>query len=468
MYELRNYQEKAVVAGLEIIKAKGNKNRGILVLPTASGKSLVIAEIVNRSQKKTIILQPTKEILEQNLEKLRAFGMADIGIFSASMGEKTIGKITIATIGSIIKHKERFSDFELIIIDECDLVNSKGGQYEDFINTLSLPVIGLTATPYRMRYYNNSFGDGEPVVESRFLTRTRPRIFSTISHITQIPEMFKEGYLCPIQYDAENTYDSLKVRSNSTGQGYVDSALLAYNTQQDIISNVIKTVKESPAKHKLIFMHFREESKEVIEKLSQINIKCEEISGTTKKRDRERILRDFRAGETHVCNVGVLVAGYDFPELDHIVLARPTKSLRLYSQICGRGLRIAQGKKHCIISDLCDNVKRFGEINSFWISDISDGIGLWRLKSNKGFLTGVNLITGKDLEERQTSNLKERKQATSGEILIPFGKHNGTQLCDLDQEYMSWCIENFDKKNKWVKFFKGEIKRRGVEKNGKQ
>jgi DNA repair protein RadD len=406
--------------------------------------------------------------LEQNLEKIKAFGMADIGIFSASMGEKTIGKITIATIGSIIKHKERFSDFELIIIDECDLVNSKGGQYEDFINTLSLPVIGLTATPYRMRYYNNSFGDGEPVVESRFLTRTRPRIFSTISHITQIPEMFEEGYLCPIKYDAENTYDSLKVRSTSTGQGYVDSALLDYNTQQDIIPSVVKTVKESPAKHKLIFMHFREESKEVIEKLAQINIKCEEISGTTKKQDRERILRDFRTGKTHVCNVGVLVAGYDFPELDHIILARPTKSLRLYSQICGRGLRIATGKEHCIISDLCDNVKRFGEINSFWISDISDGIGLWRLKSNKGYLTGVNLITGKDLEERQTSNLRERKQAISGEILIPFGKHNGTQLCDLDQEYMQWCIENFDKKNKWVRFFKGEIKRREVEKGSQE
>jgi len=431
-----------------------------LVLPTASGKSLIIAEIVKKSKKKTIILQPTKEILEQNLEKLKAFGMVDVGVFSASMGKKTVGKITVATIGSIIKHKEKFAEFELIVIDECDLVNSKGGQYENFINSLGVPVIGMTATPYRMRYYKNSFGNNEPVVESRFLTRTRPRIFSTISHITQIPDMFKEGYLCPIKYEAENTYDSTKIKSNSTGQGYVDSALLKYNTDQDIISKAVKAVRESNAKHKLIFMNFREESERVIEQLAQLNIRCEEISGITKKHDRERILRDFKAGETNVVNVGVLVAGYDFPELDHIIFARPTKSLRLYSQICGRGLRIAPDKKYCIITDLCDNVNRFGEINSFYIEDISDGKELWRLRSNKGYLTGVNLITGKDLEDRQMTTQKDKKQAASGDLLLPFGKYNGTKISDLDKSYMEWCIENFDKKNKWRRFFKAEIKRR--------
>jgi len=457
VYKLRDYQKKAVDAGIEIITSKKN---GVLVLPTASGKSLIIAEIVKKSKKKTIILQPTKEILEQNLEKLKAFGMVDVGVFSASMGKKTVGKITVATIGSIIKHKEKFAEFELIVIDECDLVNSKGGQYENFINSLGVPVIGMTATPYRMRYYKNSFGNNEPVVESRFLTRTRPRIFSTISHITQIPDMFKEGYLCPIKYEAENTYDSTKIKSNSTGQGYVDSALLKYNTDQDIISKAVKAVRESNAKHKLIFMNFREESERVIEQLAQLNIRCEEISGITKKHDRERILRDFKAGETNVVNVGVLVAGYDFPELDHIIFARPTKSLRLYSQICGRGLRIAPDKKYCIITDLCDNVNRFGEINSFYIEDISDGKELWRLRSNKGYLTGVNLITGKDLEDRQMTTQKDKKQAASGDLLLPFGKYNGTKISDLDKSYMEWCIENFDKKNKWRRFFKAEIKRR--------
>ncbi len=462
-FTLRAYQDKAVNAGLKIIESKKN---GVLVLPTASGKSLVIAEIVRRSQRKTIVLQPTKEILEQNLAKIKAFGITNIGIFSASMNKKTIGHITIATIGSIIQHKESFINFELIIVDECDLVNSKGGQYEDFINSLGLPVIGMTATPYRMRYYINGFGDGEPVVESRFLTRTRPRIFSTIEHITQIPEMFNEGYLCPIKYDVDNKYDSRKIKSNSTGQRYNEESLVAYNQSQDIISKTVQIVKNSEAKHKLIFMHFREESKRVIDRLAQLNIHCEEISGATKKQDRERILKEFREGKNCVINVGVLVAGYDFPELDHIIFARPTKSLRLYSHICGRGLRIAPGKKCCIISDLCDNVERFGEINSFVIEDISNGKELWRLKSNKGYLTGVNLISGKDLEERSMITHKEKKLAISGNLLMPFGKHNGTKLCELDKGYMTWCVENFEKGNKWLKILKNELERR-VNKSGK-
>lgn len=457
MFILREYQKNAVSAGLEIIKSKKN---GILVLPTASGKSLIIAEIVSQSQLKTIVLQPTKEILEQNLEKLFAFGMTDIGIFSASMNEKTIGEVTIATIGTIIKHKEKFREFELIIVDECDLINSKGGQYENFITSLGVPVIGTTATPYRMRYYLNNFGGGEPVVESRFLTRTRPRIFNTIKHITQIPDMFKQGFLCPVKYDLNNNYDSKKIKSNSTGQGYNERSLLNYNQSQDIIKRAVNTIKESKAKHKLIFMHFREESEQVIAGLATLNIRCAEVSGVTKKQDREQILKDFRAGKICVVNVGVLTTGYDFPELDHIVFARPTKSLRLYSQIAGRGLRIAPGKEVCIISDLCDNVKKFGEINSFVIEDVSDGKELWRLKSNKGYLTGVNLITGKDLEERQMTTRKEKTQIASGDLLIPFGKHNGTKLSDIDQEYMKWCIESFDKQNKWPKIFKTEIERR--------
>jgi len=455
-FKLREYQKNAVAAGMEIIKTKKN---GLLVLPTASGKSLVIAEIVKQSALKTIVLQPSVEILKQNLEKIKAFGMTDIGIFSASMDEKTIGETTIATIGSIIKHKDRFKRFKLIIVDEADLVNSKGGQYEDFITSLGVPVIGLTATPYRMRYYMNSFGNGEPVVESRILTRTRPRIFSTIKHITQIPEMFDMGYLCPLKYETENTYDSKKIKSNSTGQGYDEKSLLNYNNNQNIVSKIVDTVKKSTAKHILIFTQFREESELVINNLAALNIKCEEVSGVTKKKDRDNILTEFRHGSMCVVNVGVLTTGYDFPELDHIIIARPTKSLRLFTQMCGRGLRIAKGKEFCTLSDLCDNVKRFGKINSFVIEDISGGKELWRLKSDKGYLTGVNLISGKDLEQRSMTTNKDKKLAELGELLLPFGKYNGTMIKDLDKGYLEWAIKSFDA-GKWKTIFAKEIKRR--------
>jgi len=223
---------------------------------------------------------------------------------------------------------------------------------------------------------------------------------------------------------------------------------------------MVDTAANSTAKHILMFTHFREESKEVIQKLAKLNIECVEISGKTKKKDRERILEDFQNGMLrYVVNVGVLTVGFDFPGLDHIIIGRPMKSLALFYQICGRGVRVFLDKM-CRISDLCDNVKRFGEINSFVIEDVSYGKGLWRLKSNKGYLTGVNLVSGEDLENRQMNTAKDKKLAEKGDLLIPFGKHNGIMLKDLDKSYMSWCTENFDKGNKWKGIFKREIKRR--------
>lgn len=458
MYQLRPYQKQASEAGCDLATSKKQKN-GLIVLPTATGKSLVVADIINETRKKTIVLQPTKEILEQNESKIRMTGLTDIGIFSASMGQKIKGQVTIATIGTIIKHKEAFQDCELLIVDEAHTVDSKGGQYEDFISSLDIPTIGLTATPFRMKYYMNSFGNGEPVVESRFLTRTRPRIFDTIAHITQVPDMFEQGYLCPIEYDYKNDYDSKKIKSNSTGQGYDDEALEQYNIQQEIVKKIIEEVRKSDAGHILIFTHFKSESKSVIEGLSKYNIQCEEVSGDTKREDRERILSQFKSGIIRcVVNVGVLTVGFDFPELDHIIIGRPTKSLMLIYQICGRGLRPAIGKKHCKLTDLCDNIKRFGEINSFVIEDIN-GNGLWRLKSNIGYLTGVNLLTGKDLEARNTTTKKEKDQVKTGDIVIPFGKYKDNKLKEIDDDYLKWASNNFDS-GKWKTIFNNELKRR--------
>jgi DNA repair protein RadD len=457
MFKPRKYQEQAIQAALNLKKGKN----GIIVMPTGSGKSIVISEIIKRSGKKTIVLQPTKEILEQNLSKMKSYGVSDIGVFSASMQEKTIGRITYATIGTIIKHKERFSNFDQIIVDEAHGVNSKGGQYEDFIVSLGKPTIGLTATPFRMKYYKNSFNRDEPVVESRFLTRTRPRIFNTIIHITQVPDLFEKGFLCPVKYNYQNDYDSKKVKSNSTGQGYNEDSLLKYNSEKSIVEKIVSACESSYAKHILIFTQFREESERILSLLAGKKIQCEEVSGQTKKKDRERILENFKTGDLRcVVNVGVLTVGFDFPELDCIMIGRPTKSLALFYQICGRGVRTAPGKDHCEIIDFCDNIKRFGEINNFFIEDVSDGRELWRLKSDRGYLTGVNLLSGKDLEDRSMKTKKEKEQAKTGDVLIPFGKFKMQKLKEVDIDYLKWGSENLDDKNKWKSIFSNEIERR--------
>ena len=144
MNTLRYYQEAAVDAGV-------TNTNGILVEPTGSGKSLCVAGVVNRTDGRTLVLQPTKEILEQNFDKITQSGFTGATMYSASVGVKEVGKCTYATIGSIINKLELFAGVDTLIVDECHSVSSKGGMYEKLIRVLKPKrLIGLTATPYRL------------------------------------------------------------------------------------------------------------------------------------------------------------------------------------------------------------------------------------------------------------------------------------------------------------------------------
>jgi len=176
MYELRQYQKEAVNAAY--INIRDKKKPWIIVLPTGSGKSLVIANIIKFSKGKTLVLQPSKEILEQNYGKFISYDTGlDVWIYSASCWQKDIRDVTFAMIGSIIRKKELFSDFQNIIVDECHLVAAGWGMYADLLDYLKwCSIVWLTATPYRLA--SNSFGS-----VLRLLTRSRPKIFNELINI---------------------------------------------------------------------------------------------------------------------------------------------------------------------------------------------------------------------------------------------------------------------------------------------
>lgn len=459
IYTLRNYQQEAVDAAIECLTAKKQKN-GILVLPTGSGKSIIVAKLVEVLGGKTIILQPTKEILEQNLEKLIAIGCKNVGVYSASMNKKYVGSITLATIGSVVNKISLFSEFDRIIIDECHKVNAKGGMYEKFINKLDIPVLGLTATPYRMRSYRH-FKTGQPIAESRIITRTRPRIFSKIAHVTQIQELFDAGFLCPMEYECDADYNPSLITMTTTGMGFNPAALAKYNKNMNITEKTFLSVMQAKRKSNLIFTEFTSESKEVIELFAKEGIKCCEVSAETKPKDRERIIRNFKAGTiSHVINVGTLTTGFDYPELACVCMSSPGMSVALYYQKAGRGIRIAEGKDSCLLIDLCGNVKRFGKIETFELYD-QNGKGMWRLKSSAGNLTGTDVITGKNLEKVKPA-YKGPEKSESGLQLITFGKYSGTPVKELSDDYLKWCAENFDS-GKWKKIFRTELVSRDIE-----
>lgn len=388
-YQLRNYQKAASDAAVGAFTSKRESN-GLLILPTGAGKSLVIADIAHRLDGPLLILQPSKEILEQNFAKLQSYGCWDSGIYSASVGRKDINRITFATIGSVMNHMEDFEHFRNVMIDECHGVNSKEGMYEEFLHAVPRKVVGLTATPYRL-------GRGsEGMSMLKFLTRTRPRIFDRVLYYCQIGELLAKGYLADLHYYDLTSIRLDRVRSNSTGADYDEKSLKQeyersgfYDKLTTTVLRVMKPKSGIPRNGILVFTRFIEEADNLVDKLRIKGIQAAIVTGETPKRERESILERFKAGEIRVvANVGTLTTGFDYPELDTIILARPTKSLALYYQMVGRAIRPHKGKEGWVI-DLGGTFRRFGNVADLRI-ECPPGTSKWAVYSKGRQLTNVN------------------------------------------------------------------------------
>lgn len=380
MYELRDYQKQAVDVAVNFFQT-GNKKNGIIVLPTGAGKSLVIANIAYRLDAPVLIFQPSKEILEQNYEKLCSYGVMDVGIFSASFGRKEVRKITFATIGSVKSHKDYFRLFRYVIIDECHGVNAEAGMYKDFIETIQCKVLGLTATPYRLyssRFYGSML---------RFITRTNPRIFNELLYAVQVRTLLNRGYLAPMNYYQLNVVDTSRLKVNSTGADFTDASVRRYYREikfNDSLENIVRRLLVAGRTSILVFTRFIDEATHLARAFSDC---AAVVSSDTSKGDREAILRAFKQKQIKVvANVGVLTTGFDFPELATVVLARPTMSLALYYQMCGRAIRPFPNKVSWVV-DLCGNYKRFGRVDDLELRQTKPGI--WAVFSGAKQLTNV-------------------------------------------------------------------------------
>lgn len=328
-YILRPYQEEAVQANLEFFNEKKPGNV-IQVVSTGAGKSLLIAETVRRLGEPALILQPSKEILEQNIGKYRTYGF-DASIYSASFKEKIVSQVTYATIGSIVKKPELFKHFKYLLVDESHGVNSKGGMYDSFIKAIGdTKVLGLTATPYRLSV--SSFG---PML--KFLTRTRPRIFSDVNYVVQNKTLFDQGFLCPVKYFDMRPYleyDRRKIISNSNGSEFDDDAMKAYMDSIDFTKFLVKSIHRLLEINRriVVFVRFTAQAKEIA---NYFGDEVQWISAETPGPERTELIRRWKAGEIKaLVNVGILTTGIDYPELDTVIMGRSTKSLSLYYQMC--------------------------------------------------------------------------------------------------------------------------------------
>jgi DNA repair protein RadD len=374
----RPYQVEAISACCDFFHSK-KKFNAIEILPTGSGKSVVISNIAKELKGKTIVFQPSKEILEQNFAKFLSYGYR-AGVYSASAGMKHIDTVTFATIGSVAKKHHLFKEFQNIIVDECHLVNPKGGMYRDFIKSIGdAKVLGLTATPYRL-------SSGFEGAQLKFLNRTSPRIFNKVVHYVQNDVLFNSGHLAKLHYYSFDVIKRDMLSVNSTGTDFTEASLRSYYRSINMPKITAEYANRILQKRKnlLVFCSLLDEAAQVRLMVPGSIV----VSGDTEKGERARILSQFKKGIIKcVINVGVLTTGFDYPELEAVLIARSTMSLALYYQIVGRAMRPHPGKECAWIVDLGSNVRFFGKIETMKIS-VSEK-GLYSVWNNGRQLTNV-------------------------------------------------------------------------------
>lgn len=365
MFKLRDYQERAVDKIMWSMKLDGND---IVVLPTGSGKSIVIAETANRLQQDILILQPSKEILEQNVAKMRQYvHSSDIGLYSASVGKKFIRRYTFATIGSIYQRPELFEHINLVLIDECDLVNQKrsASMYNSFLTAIGRPkVVGFTATPFRIvTAYHKIENRREIEAHStlKLINRMQPFFWNRLLVNVNNSDLTEQGYLSPLRYEDPRLFDHEDIPLNKSR---TDFDLDAYEVRLGHVERaLLDRLQEARKEFKSILVFCS--SVRQAEKFAIAIRGSEVVSSKTDRETREHIINGFKNGTIPIVfNFGVLTTGFDHPSLDCIISNRPTRSLRLHYQMLGRGVRIAPGKEFCQIIDFSGNVRNLGRIHT--------------------------------------------------------------------------------------------------------
>lgn len=385
--QLRDYQKAASDKAVAFFNDKKAKYNAIMVLPTGSGKSIVLADIANRLDDNILIFCPSREILKQNYEKMSMINPFGCAIFSASFNSKDVGKVTFATIGSVKSHHELFQHFKYVMVDEAHQCNPKQGMYKDFFEALGqTKILGLTATPYRL----SSYMGGSML---KFITRTRPNIFSKVIYQVQISTLLDMGYLSKISYYqlSPTGWNESRLKVNTTGADYTDKSVIMeyqrvdfYGFLVSIVERLLNPKRGGARKGILVFTRFVKEANQLADKIPD----CAVVSAETPKAERDTILQKFKAGEIKVvANAGVLTTGFDYPELDTVVMARPTMSLALYYQIVGREIRPHKDKDAWFV-DLCGNIKRFGKVEDLKLVDTNNK-GKWVVFSNERQLTNI-------------------------------------------------------------------------------
>ncbi len=349
MIELRPYQTQAVN---DLAQGLTKHKNVVGWLPTASGKSVIIAAVCQRILDKhpghrVLVLCHTAEILTQNNNKCRQMGL-DSGIYCAGLKRKdTNNRVIHASRDSLKGNECGFFDF--VIVDECHLVSeSEKTRYQlIFCQVKPRYIIGLTGTPWRIKG-GRIFGKG--------------KFWDACVASISMQTLFDQGYLCP--YVVPPALDVIKADSLKISGGDFNLKLLDEKSTPD---EVIKSCLDQWEYHAhgrkftLVFCCSIAHALKIHTELLKRGFRGTYLTEKTNAMDRKRILAEVNEGaHEYLCNVAVLTTGVDIPIVDCVLFLRATQSLSLWVQMIGRGLRLAPDKENAMMLDCAGNFERLG------------------------------------------------------------------------------------------------------------
>ena len=337
---LRPYQEAALAALVSTLDAEGS---ALAVMATGTGKTPVIASLAGRFYARgvrVLAVAQRRELLTQIAGAAGRFapGMT-VGIEVAERRVERFALPDLVVASTATLRGKRLASlprnaFGLVICDEAH--HAVSDSHRAIFDHFEAPRAGFTATPDRLD--KSSLG----------------RVFGTLAFSYDIRQAIEEGYLAPIRQEVVHVdgLDLSKVRkvAGELSEAELEEALL---TDDAVTGMVVPTMERAAGRPGLVFGVTVAHARALATRLNDLRAGAAAVvHGAMTLREREDTLRAYTAGQVQfLCNVAVLTEGVDLPRTEVVAMGRPTLSRALYTQMVGRGTRLAPGKDHCLVID---------------------------------------------------------------------------------------------------------------------
>lgn len=378
----RWYQADALEAILDALAAASNVNP-IAAIVTGGGKALLAAmvaeAIIQREPAaRVMILAPSMELVKQNAEEaigyLSPSLQARIGIYCAGLGLKErMSQITIGTPQSVARQVKRFGRIDYVVVDEAHTFNPQLKTAKSIIDGLratnpKVQFIGMTATPFAMKGLKVVPLTEWGLFDAKVYDLTTGRNFN---------RLVREGYISPVVAPSIR-FPQVDTSNVKTKGGDFDEDALAQEAMKVTRECVRVALETAPdRKHFMWFAVNIEHAHMIDDALCDAGESSVIIHGNLDKAERvEGVEAYLKKKHRHIVSVAMLTTGFNAKFVDCIVSLRPTRSLVLWRQIVGRGLRPYPGKENILVLDAGGNFARHGAINA----EIGSGdsrVGLW-------------------------------------------------------------------------------------------